>query len=154
MKPSSSNILLISGCLIEKDKKILLVQEAKKHCYGSWNFAQGRLLKANLNIVENAIKETKEETGYDVKIDGLIGIYEYISGRGTNVVAFLFKAHIIGGDGKFNKKEILNTKWFSLEEIQELKKDNKLRWPMMENVAKDCLSGTLHKIENIIQFGN
>lgn len=32
---------IIAGCIIEKDNKILMVKEAKKKCYGQWNFPAG-----------------------------------------------------------------------------------------------------------------
>ena len=34
---------VIVGGIIEKDGKYLLIQEAKKMCYGKWNFPAGHL---------------------------------------------------------------------------------------------------------------
>ena len=34
---------IIVGGIIEKDNKILMVKEAKKKCYGQWNFPAGHL---------------------------------------------------------------------------------------------------------------
>ena len=34
---------IIAGCIIEKNNKILMVKEAKKKCYGQWNFPAGHL---------------------------------------------------------------------------------------------------------------
>ncbi len=151
-----NKVLVVSGCIIEKDKKFLLVQEAKDFCYGSWNFPQGRLLDDNLSIPDNAIKEAKEETGYDVEIEGLVGIYQYFKKRNdnkNNIIIFVFKAHIVGGDIEFDKKEILDVKWFDLDEFQKLKQEGKYRWKMMENVAKDYLDGKLYKVGDLIKIG-
>ena len=57
---------------IKRNKKYLLVKEAKKKVKGLWNFPAGKV-----NFGEElfeAAKETKEETGYKCEITGLTGI--------------------------------------------------------------------------------
>ena len=56
-----------AGCIIEKDGKYLLVQEAQKHVYGLWNLPAGKV-EEGYTIAETAVKEAKEETGFDVEI--------------------------------------------------------------------------------------
>ena len=34
---------IVAGSLIVRDNKILMVQEAKKSCYGQWNFPAGHV---------------------------------------------------------------------------------------------------------------
>ena len=36
---------IVAGSLIVKDNKILMIQEAKKSCYGQWNFPAGHKVK-------------------------------------------------------------------------------------------------------------
>lgn len=60
-------MIVIAGCIIEKDNKILMVKEAKKKCYGQWNFPAGHL-EENETIKEAAIREVYEETGCKVKL--------------------------------------------------------------------------------------
>ena len=67
---------VIVGGVIEKDGKYLLVQEAKKKCYEKWNFPAGHL-DFNESLEQGAIREIKEETGCDVKLDGVC----YIANR-------------------------------------------------------------------------
>lgn len=33
-------MVIIAGCVIKKDNKILMVQEANPNCYGKWNIIQ------------------------------------------------------------------------------------------------------------------
>lgn len=54
-------MIIIAGCLIEKDNRFLMVKEAKKKCYGQWNFPAGHL-EENETIKEAAIREVYEET--------------------------------------------------------------------------------------------
>lgn len=46
-------MVIIAGCVIVRDNKILMVKEAKKKCYGQWNFPA--------DIVEENIKFDSEE---------------------------------------------------------------------------------------------
>ena len=48
-------MVIIAGCLIEKNNKFLMVKEAKKKCYGQWNFPAGHL-EENETIKEAAIR--------------------------------------------------------------------------------------------------
>ena len=51
---------IVVGGIIEKDGKYLLIQEAKKMCYGKWNFPAGRL-EFKESLKQGAIREIKEE---------------------------------------------------------------------------------------------
>ena len=64
---------VVVGGIVEKDGKVLLVQEAKERCYGKWNIPAGGL-EINESLVEGAIREIKEETGCDVEITGLLSL--------------------------------------------------------------------------------
>jgi ADP-ribose pyrophosphatase YjhB (NUDIX family) len=114
-------VLLVTGCVIEKGGKILLVQEGPEHpnalARGLWNIPAGKVEEKTL-ILENAVKEVKEETGYDVELDDVIGIYEKIHSTGGNhVIRISFRAHITGGELKFDGKEIGDARWFTPDEI-------------------------------------
>ena len=50
---------IVVGGIIEKDGKYLLIQEAKKMCYGKWNFPAGRL-EFKESLKQGAIREIKE----------------------------------------------------------------------------------------------
>lgn len=71
-----------------------------------------------LTITETAVKEAKEETGYDVKLLRKIGVYQEAE---NNAVKHVFEAEIIGGDLNPLKDEILDAKWFSYKEILAMK---------------------------------
>lgn len=62
---------IVAGCIIKRDNKILMVQEAKEKYYGQWNFPAGHIEDGE-NMLEGAIREVKEETGCDVKLTGVL----------------------------------------------------------------------------------
>lgn len=115
---------VIVGGIIEKDGKYLLVQEAKKKCFKKWNFPAGHL-DFNESLEQGAIREIKEETGCDVKLDGVC----YIANRILDddlFVMIVFNAKLIKESIKFDEEEILDVKWFDYDEIVN-KMDNMLR---------------------------
>ena len=115
---------VIVGGLIEKDGKYLLVQEAQKKCYKKWNFPAGHL-DFNESLEQGAIREIKEETGCDVKLNGIC----YIANRileNDLFVMIVFNAIIINEKISFDKEEILDAKWFDYDEIVN-KMENELR---------------------------
>lgn len=116
-------VTVICGAVLEKDRKILMVQEKKPYCYGKWNLPTGKL-ELNKSILQNTVKEVKEETGYDVKLIDLIGVYNYISSRSQNLTRFQFRCKIIGGEESFPKEELLAIKWFTKEEIDTMPDEN------------------------------
>jgi 8-oxo-dGTP diphosphatase len=121
------SVHLGTGTLIQNDSgEILLVQEGKEHVKGKWNLPSGGFAKEDEEIEETikeaAVRETREETGLKVKLEGLIGIYtrdaERTDKKNTNVI---FKAYKVGGDLDPNKEEeIIDARYFSYEEIENL----------------------------------
>jgi len=115
---------VIVGGVIEKNGKYLLVQEAQERCYKKWNFPAGHL-DFNESLEQGAIREIKEETGCDVKLDGIC----YIANRILEddlFVMIIFNANLINETIKYDKEEILDVKWFDYDEILERMED-KLR---------------------------
>ena len=86
---------IIAGCVVEKDNKILMVQEGLDFCYGQWNFPAGHVNEFE-NVTDAAVREVKEETGLDVKLKGVLPICETELRNETHVI-IRFVAEVIGG---------------------------------------------------------
>lgn len=119
---------IIAGVLIKKDGKYLLVQEKKVDAYGLWNIPVGHVDKGE-TLEEAAKREGEEETGYEIKVGEKVGEYNLTHNEG---VMHIFKAEIIGGDVSFDKEELLDVRWFSSKQIQNI--------PLRENFLKVMLS--------------
>jgi ADP-ribose pyrophosphatase YjhB (NUDIX family) len=113
--------VIVTSNLIEKDDKFLLVQEGHKYAYGLWNFPAGRI-EESITLAQNAEKETKEESGYDVKATGFVGIYHQMA-KDRNVIIICFNSVVTGGKIRDQPdEEILQAKWFTFDEIKNMKK--------------------------------
>ena len=93
---------IIVGGVVKKDGKYLLVQEAKKECKGKWSIPAGHL-EPNETIVEGAKREILEECGLEVEITGILHVR-----KNSEWVNIAFSTNIIGGEIRFDKKEIQN----------------------------------------------
>lgn len=115
---------IVAGCVIRRDDgKYLLVQEMQPKVYGLWNLPAGHVDKGE-EIETAAVREVKEETGYDVELGDKIGIYHETI---ESPVRHAFTANITGGGLRIQPDEILDVAWFSFEEITNMKNEGKLR---------------------------
>jgi ADP-ribose pyrophosphatase YjhB (NUDIX family) len=119
--------LVVVGAVVEKDGKIVLVQERKPKAYGLWNTPAGWLNKGE-NAVEGAKREVKEETGFDIEISNLLGVYigKSLIVENKIVTKIVFIGSVVGGELKFPENEILDVKWFKPSEVLAMK-DSELR---------------------------
>jgi 8-oxo-dGTP pyrophosphatase MutT (NUDIX family) len=130
---------VVAACLIKKDGKYLLVQESQPKAYGLWNLPAGHVDKGE-KISEAAIREAKEETGYDVRLIKEITI---LHEEATNAVKHIFSADIIGGEISFKNDEILDVKWLTFDEVKMIDDDNKIRRPWVWDIIKNDHLSTL-----------
>lgn len=115
---------VVAACVIkDSEGKYLLVQEAQPEVYGLWNLPSGHVDKGE-SIEEAAVREAKEETGLDVELVGKIGVWH---DKTEEPAQHAFTVKIVGGEIKPQPGEILNVKWFTYDEIVQMKKDGKLR---------------------------
>ena len=101
------------GCIIIENNKVLLIQQKK----GLWGFPKGRVEK-NETECETALREVKEETNLDVKIEDINKKYKdtYLTKRNKFKEVIYFLAKRIGGEIKPQEKEIKNIEWVDLVE--------------------------------------
>jgi 8-oxo-dGTP pyrophosphatase MutT (NUDIX family) len=123
---------VIAGSVIEQDGKYLMVQEKNPKVYGLWNLPAGYVDKGE-QIEHAAIREAKEETGFDVE---LIKELALIHDSFDSNVRHVFSAKITGGVMHSQPEEILDVKWFTFDEIKALHDDGKIRAEWVWEVLK------------------
>jgi ADP-ribose pyrophosphatase YjhB (NUDIX family) len=121
--------LAVNIAVIHKGK-ILLTQ---REDFETWILPSGGVEDGE-SLAQAAIRETKEETGLDVEISSLVGVYSRLSNI-PSVHAVLFTAKPIGGEIKCQEGETISVKWFSFDEIpRPLSVGHKIR-------IEDAISG-------------
>jgi 8-oxo-dGTP diphosphatase len=116
MRPFACDIILV------ENGKILLVKRGREPFKGEWAVPGGRI-EDNETAEECAIREMKEETGVDVEIIRLTGIYSdpKRDPRGIIVAAFLVRR--VGGEVKAGD-DADEAKWFELHSLPKLCTDH------------------------------
>jgi len=105
--PQANSLAPTANVIVEDDDgRILMIRQT-----GSGNYAlPGGAMELGEAITDTAVREAKEETGYDVEISGLSGIYtdpahlvEYTStGEVRQEFSIVFTGEIVGGAARLN----------------------------------------------------
>lgn len=136
---------IIAGCVVEKDNKILMVQEGLDFCYGQWNFPAGHVNEFE-NVTDAAVREVKEETWLDVKLKGVLPICETELRNETHVI-IRFVAEVIGGKIEFDSNEILDVKWIDIKDIEKMTEEQLRNYLVGKNIIKDYIKNRIYPLE-------
>ena len=130
----------VAGVVLkDSEGRYLLVQERQPKAYGLWNLPAG-WIDPGESAQEAAIREAKEEVGLDVELISDRPVLSTLNSSKTRMLNS-FQARIKGGELKFQKEELLDVGWFSLEEIEKLNNSGRIRDPW---VIK-----SIYKVENV-----
>ena len=103
-------------CLLIKNDQVLLAMKKRGFGVGRWNGTGGKV-KDGEEIVDAAIRETKEEVGVDIKNPEKVGLFHFtFEGKpewNQDVTVFLAKEW----QGEPTESEEMAPRWFAFEEI-------------------------------------
>ncbi len=138
-------MIVISGCLIVRDNKVLMVKEAQKKCYGQWNIPAGHVDEPE-KITDAAIREIYEETGCKVKLTGVLPMITVIKENEQKLMV-RFTADIIEENIKFDTEEILDVKWIDIEEIKNMPEEQLRAYNVNMQFIKDFEANKIYPLE-------
>lgn len=141
---------IVVGGIVEKEGKVLLVQEAKEKCYGKWNFSAGKL-EVNESITEGALREIKEETGCDVELTGIVSI-DYGKIEDTAFMSIVFSAKLLHEEIKFNKEELLDVQWYNIDEVLNGMDDQLRNSGFIKHALINLKKGNIASLEILNEF--
>lgn len=109
-----------TNCIIVNDKgEILLQRRGNGEKKDSWGMPGG-IMEIGETPQQTARREVLEETGLDVEVGRLIGVYtcpelvRYPNGDTCQMVTQVFEGRICGGSIRTDGKETLELKFFAL----------------------------------------
>lgn len=120
------------GAIVVDDEKVLLV----KHNAGHWDFPKGHVEEGETEI-ETAIREVKEETNIDIKIEKENKyISEYSPKENVMKTVIYFIGEKVGGEDKPQIEEVSDVEWLDVNKAIERITHQKSKEIMMQ-VIKD-----------------
>jgi len=138
MNPNAHKVVLVVAALIEDDQhRLLMVREAQTEFYGLWNQPAGHV-EANESITDAFLREVKEETGHDVRIDGIASIHHFVEAA---VLRINFRASLLEGEPGPLADDILETGWFTRDEVKQMIEQGRLRSTRTELLIREWLEG-------------
>lgn len=102
----------------EDNTQVLMVKNRESE---AWTLPGGTVER--LETLEAAmIREAKEETGYDIKVYGIIAVNEAkLKSSDEHAIFFTFRGEIDGGrEGIYRPEEITDVQWIELKQADEL----------------------------------
>lgn len=136
--------IIVVGGVIEKDGKFLLVQEAQEKVRGKWNLPAGQL-DANETLFDGAKREIFEECGCRVELTGVLQIGNKLI-ENDSLVSVIFSTKLLEDNIIFNQEEILDVKWFTYEEILNMK-DELRSYGLIEGAISAFVNNRISNID-------
>ncbi len=100
---------------ILQNEKILLT---KREDFEVWCLPGGAVDEGE-SVAQAAIREAWEETGLEVKLTRLIGIYSRPGWPGSGAHIVSFAAEVTGGEFKADPSEVIDLGYFALDELPQ-----------------------------------
>jgi 8-oxo-dGTP diphosphatase len=110
----------VGSIVVNEQQEVLLIKRAPNLPRGNKYSIPGGFLDRDENLEEGVLRELKEETGYEGKIEMLFQINDSPKRpkEDRQNVDFIFIVKVIRGKTRLNK-EVTNIHWFSKEDLPE-----------------------------------
>ena len=113
-------ILNCAGALIIRDGKILFQRRTDN---GQWGLIGG-LVEMNETYAQAAVREAREETGLEVKLNSFLGIFHnhnmvWSNGDAAHVISAMYTAEIVSGEPRIDE-ESYELRFFGADELPPL----------------------------------
>ena len=136
-------IVYAGGCIFNENGEVLLQKRADCN---KWGFPGGAIELGETPEMASK-REVKEETGLDIEVNKLIGIYtdsDVVCANGDKVhsICIGYEMSVVGGELICDENETLELKYFSLDNMPELfcKQHEELLRDVMKGRIKDVKS--------------
>ncbi len=107
------NPRVVTAIIVEREGKVLLQRRAVEPSHGKWTFPGG-FLEVGETAEAGALRETNEEVGLDVTLDGVHGVYTRPQ---VGIVLIVYRGTSESGEAIVGDDESLEVRWFAADQI-------------------------------------
>lgn len=137
--------------VIERDGRFLVVEENAEQGRVVYNQPAGHV-EMGETLEQAAVREALEETGWDVKLTGFLGLYVYTPAFNRDITYYraCFLAETVQHHPERALDEgILRAAWMSRDELADC---NRLRSPLVLKCVEDALAGRRYPLEIVHEY--
>ncbi|MCX6022561.1 MAG: NUDIX hydrolase [Chloroflexi bacterium] len=129
-----------SALVLADDGRVLLVRRGIEPFKGFWDIPGGFLEEAE-HPEDGARRELREETGLDVRLTRLIGVYmDVYGGERVPTLNFFYEAQAIGGEAAADDDAVA-IGWFARNALPPL---DEVAFDCCRRALSDWLAGVVH----------
>jgi len=139
-----------ASLLIRRDDRILIVREGKAEHQGRWNLPGGHL-DYEETLVGCARREAREETGLEVELTSLLGVYAGRMRSAVHSIRFVFLADAPRDASPTPGDDITEVRWATSAEIIEMPVDRLVAPAILSRVLSDLNEGRGYPLQLIVE---
>ncbi|MEH6492653.1 NUDIX hydrolase [Halopseudomonas sp.] len=129
---------LTVACIVERQGRFLIVEE-ERDGKRVLNQPAGHL-EAGETLLQAAVRETREETGWRVELIAVTGLYLFTAANGVTYQRACFSARPLDHDAQQPLDDgIVRARWMTLEELQQAQQH------LRSHLVLDCILDYLNK---------
>ena len=106
-------LLVVALVFIRQGESILLVRQSYGQRY--WSLPGGTV-ELGESLDQAAVREMREETGLDVRIERVVGLY---SKPAEDSLAVTFEGHVVGGELRPAADDVSECRYFPLDRLPQ-----------------------------------
>lgn len=110
-----NNVVGAAAILLVQDGKVLLERRDREPFKGGYDLVAG-FIEPGETPQETVVREAKEETGLDVKITDLLGIYSDQYGEGSFTLGIHYLGEVTGGEQRAGD-DAASLEWVEIDKI-------------------------------------
>lgn len=134
--------------VIERAGRFLMVEE--RHGQGATLFTQpAGHLEPGETIHDGALREVREETAWEAEVTHYLGLYVFQAADGKTFHSHGFSAQAIHRLDSPLDPAIIAAHWLTLEEVERLDQQQRLRSPLVMRRIRDTLAGRFYPTDVI-----
>ncbi|ATJ83442.1 NUDIX domain-containing protein [Halomonas beimenensis] len=134
--------------VVERAGRYLMVEEDRGGPHTEFNQPAGHL-EAGEGIRDAALRELREETAWQVGLTDYLGLYVFRAPDGKTFHSHGFYGMALAHLGHGLDPAIRAAHWLTLEELEALERDGRLRSPLVMRRIHDARNGRFYPMDVI-----